>query len=93
MTTNKQAEVTQALTDTQIHVLNMARRVLWGVTRGYPKTPDEARIKAFAEVAENSIFDALNVANVFGGLELTKNQLHYDARPAQESADDDGGEH
>lgn len=78
------------VTSADIQTLNDARRVLWDFSqsamRDLPETTNVARARAFADVAENAVFDFLNVLNAYYLVQLSHAQLHTDSRPESAAA-------
>jgi hypothetical protein len=65
-----------ALTDSSISVLNAARSILTEFASNGPHTENFGRVAEASDTAASAIFRALNLANSYGGVPMTKAQLH-----------------
>jgi hypothetical protein len=76
--------MSEQLNDTEIEVLNHARRILHAHRAGFPDDYGNARLIVFAEQAEYAIFEYLNNANTWGKVPMTHEQLHLTPAPEPE---------
>lgn len=80
MTISADAVTEPALTVEEVATLNRPRRLVDQIANTHVTDPDAVRFQVSAKHCENAIFDVLNVAHAYLGLNLTRDQLHVDGR-------------
>ncbi len=78
--TNPTPTPTEIITDDEVVMLNMARTILARIGKRAERTFSGGRVIEQCEGAEYEVFQTLNCVSVYGGANLTDEQLHNDPK-------------